>query len=205
MIAPQESPLLRSRHLTVAIDRNGIEIIYEPPTALTLGSALRRRDICNRVKTKLKQARPTMRSSDGERISACFGFEALHKLTAIIPEIDLMLDGFSKERLTPRMVQETLGIGSVERRRWTKDGRLPKSGMVSFRRGQQSFYLYLHSPDKIARLAANPAIIPQWRDEDAARSPAPVFGRVRAPAARSAVHKRMICPNRMPRPGRGTE
>jgi hypothetical protein len=176
MIAPQKSPPLRSRHLTVAIDGNGIEIMYEPPTALTLGSALRGRDICNRVKSKLKQARPIMRSSDGERITACFGFEALHKLTAIVPEIDLMLDGFSKERLTPRMVEEILGISSVERRQWTKDGRLPKSGMASFRRGQQSFYLYLHPPDKIVRLAASPAIIARWRDEDAARSSAAYSG-----------------------------
>jgi hypothetical protein len=176
MIAPQESPPLRSRHLTVAIDRNGIEIMYEPPTALTLGSALRGRDICNRVKTKLKQARPIMRSSDGEPIAARFDLEALDKLTSIVPVIDVMLDGFSKERLTPRMVEEILGISSVERRRWTKDGRLPKSGMASFRRGQQSFYLYLHPPDKIARLAANPAIIAQWRDEDAAQSTSPHSG-----------------------------
>jgi hypothetical protein len=142
MIAPQKSPPLRSRHLTVAIDGNGIEIMYEPPTALTLGSALRGRDICNRVKSKLKQARPIMRSSDGERITACFGFEALHKLTAIVPEIDLMLDGFSKERLTPRMVEEILGISSVERRQWTKDGRLPKSAAVVYAIGAppQSFW-----------------------------------------------------------------
>jgi hypothetical protein len=73
---------------------------------------------------------------------ACFGFEALHKLTAIVPEIDLMLDGFSKERLTPRMVEEILGISSVERRQWTKDGRLPKSAAVVYAIGAppQSFW-----------------------------------------------------------------
>jgi hypothetical protein len=46
--------------------------------------------------------------------------------------------------------EEILGISGIERRRWNKDGRLPKSGAGSFRRGKQSISFNLHPPEKIA-------------------------------------------------------
>ena len=53
----------------------------------------------------------------------------------IIAEIDSVLDGFARDRVTPRiMVEQVLGITTRERLRWTKDGRLPKSGAGSFKR-----------------------------------------------------------------------
>jgi hypothetical protein len=66
------------------------------------------------------------------------------------------------------MVEEILGIGGAERRRWTKDGRLPKSGMGPFKQGRQSIAFYYHPPQKIAELAANPNVIAEWRKRDAA-------------------------------------
>jgi hypothetical protein len=89
----------------------------------------------------------------------------------VIAKIDLMLDRYASEPLTHRMVEEILGITSAERGRWTKDGRLPKSGMASFGRGPQSFYLYTHPPKQIRQLANRPDIIARWRKEDAARLP----------------------------------
>jgi hypothetical protein len=88
---------------------------------------------------------------------------------SLLLRIDLMLDRYANERLTPRMVEEILGITGAERRRWTKDGRLPKSGMASHHRGPQLFYLSLHPPKKIEQLANSPDLIAQWRNEDAAR------------------------------------
>ena len=46
-----------------------------------------------------------------------------------------MLDGLAKEGLTPRMVEEILGISAAELRRWTKDGRLPRSSADHFGEG----------------------------------------------------------------------
>jgi hypothetical protein len=64
------------------------------------------------------------------------------------------------------MVEEALGITSVERKRWTKDGRLTKSGTDSFRKGRVIFQIYLHPPKEIALLMANPSIIAGWRQAD---------------------------------------
>jgi hypothetical protein len=164
-----EMPRLWSRHLNVAIEGGVVTISYKPSPELTLGSALRSRDILNRVGAKLKGVRPRAYCSDGEQITFEFDIDETCKLETVIAKIDLMLDRCANERLTPRMVEEILGITSAERRRWTKDGRLPKSGMASYRRGPQSFYLSLHPPKKIGQLANNPDLIAQWRKEDAER------------------------------------
>jgi hypothetical protein len=166
----REKPPLWSRHLNVAIEGRTIAISYEPSRALTLGSAVRSRDVGNRVKVKLKRLHPLTLRIHNERITAQFDIGDEGKLEAVVADIDLMLDRYVNERLTSRMVEEILGITSAERRRWTKDGRLPKSGMASFRRGLQSFYLYLHPPKEIGQLANDPDLIARWRNEDAARS-----------------------------------
>jgi hypothetical protein len=166
MRADEGAPSLHSRHLKITVNESGVEISYEPPLALTLGSQLRGRDIRGRVRSVLNHAQPAAKIEGGSPIVASFNFDAIQKLGNIIPKIDLMLDAYANERLTSKMVEEILGITAVERRLWHKDRRLPHSGMTSFRQGQRSFHLPLYSPQKIAWLAANRTIISQWRRED---------------------------------------
>jgi hypothetical protein len=74
----------------------------------------------------------------------------------ILAEVDTVLDGFAHNLLMPRMVEEVLGITARERPKWTKDGRLPKSGLGSFKRGLRTIHFPLHPAHKIAALAADP-------------------------------------------------
>lgn len=90
-------------------------------------------------------------------------------LAGLLSVIDSVLDEFREERLHPRVVEEILGITPRERRRWTKDGRLPKSGSGSFRRGQNTIHFSLHPARKIAALAGKPGMIETWRQDDAKR------------------------------------
>jgi hypothetical protein len=83
-----------------------------------------------------------------------------------ITDTDRMLDSFGNDRLIPKIVEDVLGISAKERRRWTKDGRLPKSGTGQFKKGRQVFQFYLHPAEEIAKLAANPKIIADWRKAD---------------------------------------
>lgn len=156
--------------MNVAVGDDGISISFQPPYSLTLGSESRARDVRYRVKAKLKRAAPLSRNDDGKTVRAKFQLSSAPLLKAVLSEIDRLLDDFPKARLTPRMVEEILRISAAERRRWNKDGRLPKSGAGSFRRGKQSISFNLHPPEKIARLAKDPALIAQWRREDAAPS-----------------------------------
>ncbi len=57
-----------------------------------------------------------------------------------------------------------------ERSRWNKDGRLPKSGTLQFRVGRQQVQQFTHPMAEIAKLAAAPDIIAQWRAADAMRA-----------------------------------
>jgi hypothetical protein len=161
-------PLLSSRHLVVAVGDDGISVSYQPPVSLTLGSESRSREVRYRVKAKLKRAAPLSRNDDGETVRARFELSSAQQLKSVVAEIDRLLDGFPKQRLTPRMVEEILEISAAERRRWNKDGRLPKSGAGSFRRGKQSISFNLHPPEKIAQLAKDQTLIAQWRQDDAA-------------------------------------
>lgn len=77
------------------------------------------------------------------------------------------LEKFLKERLYPAVVEEALAITSRERRRWTKDGRLPNSGSGSFKRGTQTVHFVLHPQEEIVALASKPEIIAGWREQDA--------------------------------------
>lgn len=87
---------------------------------------------------------------------------------SILAAIDAEVDAFRKERLHPKAVEEILAITARERRRWTKDGRLPTSGHTSFRRGQNFVYLLLYPPDAIASLSEHPDRIEAWRQADQA-------------------------------------
>jgi len=107
------------------------------------------------------------KSDNGKVIAARFDIADPEKIKCALADLDRMLDTLATERLSPQMVEEILGITALERKRWNKDGRLPKSGMGSFKKGQQQIYFYLHPIAEIAKLAANPKIIAEWREADA--------------------------------------
>lgn len=70
------------------------------------------------------------------------------------------------EPLHAKHVDELLGISAKERRRWSKDGRLPASGYLSSNRTERRFTLRIFSVDEIDRLRRNPAQITRWRKDD---------------------------------------
>lgn len=139
---------------------------YEPPLSMTLGSKAREKDLRYKLKTKLKRWQPLSKSDNGQAISARFACTDIEKIKAAISDLDRMLDAIARERLPPKIVEEILGITARERVRWSKDGRLPKSGTGSFRKGQHLLRFYLHPVEEIAKLAANPTIIAEWREVD---------------------------------------
>lgn len=85
-------------------------------------------------------------------------------------DVDQMLEAFQNERLEPKAVEEILGITAQERRRWSKDGRLPKSGTGQFKKGQHVFQYFLHPADGIAKIARDPQIIARWRVLDSQKA-----------------------------------
>ncbi|SRR6266496_2127542 len=157
----------QSRHLDISMDHTAVWFSYEPPFNITLGSQTRAKEIRYKLKVKLRRWRPLEKSDNGKVIAARFDIADPEKIKCALADLDRMLDTLATERLSPQMVEEILGITALERKRWNKDGRLPKSGMGSFKKGQQQIYFYLHPIAEIAKLAANPKIIAEWREADA--------------------------------------
>jgi len=68
-------------------------------------------------------------------------------------------------------VEQILGITSRERIRWGKDGRLALSGISRIKKGTTEISLWTYPCLAIEQLAADPAVIRRWREEDEARTP----------------------------------
>jgi hypothetical protein len=71
--------------------------------------------------------------------------------------------------LTPRLVLSALPISPQERLRWTKDGRLPRSGAVMMLRAHP-VSVATYAVETISALVENPSIIALWREQDASRA-----------------------------------
>lgn len=76
------------------------------------------------------------------------------------------LDQPRDEPLTARMVEEILSISSAERRRWSKDGRMPTAGNAFSSHGKKQISLSVYSPDAISKPSARPDRIADWRQAD---------------------------------------
>ncbi|MFZ5700719.1 MAG: hypothetical protein ACOY4P_05130 [Pseudomonadota bacterium] len=74
----------------------------------------------------------------------------------------------ARKPISQRQVEDILGITSRERIRWGKDGRLPLSGTSRIRKGKTGISLWTYPGDAVEQLAANPAVIRRWREEDEA-------------------------------------
>jgi hypothetical protein len=70
----------------------------------------------------------------------------------------LFWDFFEREPIHPKRVEGILGIAARERLRWTKDGRLPRSGSVSIPHGEKVVRLP-HPAKHVAQLWREPNII----------------------------------------------
>jgi hypothetical protein len=157
---------LTSQNLVIDTGPDDITISYKIAWSMTLGSKSREKDLRRRCKARLQRWSHEKITDADNIIAAVWAIKDLAKARSAIEYLDHMLDGFRKERLTPKIVEEALGISSIERRRWIKDGRLPTSGAGHFKKGKTVFQFSLHAPEDIAKIAGRPQIIMAWREVD---------------------------------------
>ena len=167
---PSNASSYRSRYLAIGCLPSEVSLVFKPMYELTLGSKRRAKEARQFVVGLLKGRRIKPWRA-GEEIRASIPLHAAHKLPDHLFKIDAALDTFSQAAATSAGVEEILGITPLERRRWTKDGRLPLSGQGSFARGRQSIYFPLHPIAQIAALARQPKTIEGWRSQDEKESP----------------------------------
>ncbi|HUN94985.1 MAG TPA: hypothetical protein VMU69_01945, partial [Bradyrhizobium sp.] len=66
--------------------------------------------------------------------------------------VERRLEQLRQQPLTAKIVEEILSITAVERRRWTKDRRLPNAGHTFFSQGKKQVGLFVYPPEVIRDL-----------------------------------------------------
>lgn len=114
---------LNSRYFKIDADEERITLRFDAPGSLTLTSKSRAKELCHQVKARFRRWKPLNKSENGATVMIVFCRSNLDQVKKALLDVEYFLDQFSTARLTPRMVEEALGITSLERTRWTKDGR----------------------------------------------------------------------------------
>jgi hypothetical protein len=153
------------KYLTVVQVGDNVSISLGPAVDVHVGLRCRKAVFCKRIRMEFDRHGISVIADADERFLGPAQLSTEPVLAGALSKIDSFIGPFQNQPLTPRMVEEVLGITKQERSRWSKDGRLRRSGTANFKRGQ-AIQIYTHSADVIAALADDPSIIASWRSQD---------------------------------------
>ncbi|MCS0504741.1 hypothetical protein [Ancylobacter mangrovi] len=134
--------------------------------SLTLGSQQRANQISSRAAAMLKRGRPLTLVADSDGIVGHFEVDKAEAVRKITARLRTYATTLATAPLHPKIVEEALGITALERSRWTKDGRLPRTGAGSFGLGKRAIFFPLYPIDMVRKLIERPDIIEVWRLSD---------------------------------------
>lgn len=93
-------------------------------------------------------------------------FDERHSADKALERLHGFVEQAGKDRVSPKIVEEALAISGIERIRWTKLGRLPRSGMGSFTSGITNVHFWLYAAAGIWELKQQPGLVASWRASD---------------------------------------
>jgi len=85
---------------------------------------------------------------------------------ALAERLRASLHQVASKPLSPKQVERLLSLTGAERSRWSKDGRLQRSGTATIRRGSSAISLSTYNVDAVERLLEAPEIVEGWRRSD---------------------------------------
>lgn len=154
--------------VTVLATANGISVKGPPAEPTLLNFRIHRREV-NRAVTRLygRALRTGVAMDAGER-HLTFPSEARSAADAFAFTLRSRLARIASRPLDQRQVELALRITTAECNRWTKEGRLPRSGHLIINRGagQQRVQRSTFCPDGIAELLAQSDVIERWRQQE---------------------------------------
>jgi hypothetical protein len=160
MKASEDTWLARVARLIA--ERDHIELHIDLDTDLPLGLMVHRGERDAMLSRVMRRSGATIlrrgrqcRFVAHERSEAC----------ALVHEIHQNLLMLTHKPISQYHVEKLLAITPAERLRWSKDGRLKRSGTANITRGAK-ITLYTYPPQIIEQLMRTPAIIAAWRQSD---------------------------------------
>jgi hypothetical protein len=147
-------------------DELGLAIAFERCFAAYVGLRIRREE----ARRCLKQAFANC-SPDWDEAGWTLTVSTAQGATAqlVLPCLVEVLAEIASRPLTPRLLVAALNITKRERLRWTKDGRLPRSGAVLVKRAHV-VAVPTYAVSLVEELIARPDILAAWRDQDALKA-----------------------------------
>ncbi|HEY3032773.1 MAG TPA: hypothetical protein VGJ68_21735 [Bradyrhizobium sp.] len=139
---------------------------YAPPITLTIGSGSRAVHAVRLVKSVLKRLPGCVVQIANNAFTAHISDITKSEILDAIERANQRLDEFSEEKLTAKTVEKILNVTTLERRRWTKDGRLPHSGTAFFQAGRTQVQVATYSRETVLFFASRPDLIRTWREAD---------------------------------------
>lgn len=153
--------------LRIREDGQGVHISMADCFAAHLGLRLRPDETRRCLRRRLKACSPAW--NDVEKTWTLAAGSAQQVEVALQKAMDA-LAWIAFRPLTPKSVCQALHINAQERLRWTRDGRLPSKGQVSVKRAH-ALQIPTYDVHLVARIAAAPDILEEWRRQDTLADP----------------------------------
>jgi hypothetical protein len=169
-------------HATTAayqyLDRSAVAasrtVAFLPSHLLTAGSSRKAAQSIRLVKSLFRQKLKCVVRPGSSGIAVEFPDVSEAEILQLCDVVEQRLEQLRQQPLTARMVEEILSITAAERRRWTKDRRLPNAGHAFFSQGKKQVGLFVYPPELIRDIAAHPELISTWRQADEGGYPSPL-------------------------------
>jgi hypothetical protein len=133
-------------------------VSYHPPPTLLVE---RRKKIASSAARLFRRGLSRIGAARGDG-----GFLVQSDKLAELSYIDRRIAAIVAAPLSGAAVERLLGITGEERRRWTRDGRLPTCAKSVAGRSGHLFSLPLYAADIVLQLDQRPATIASWREAD---------------------------------------
>jgi hypothetical protein len=153
-----------SQHLDLACLADGI-VTFKPSEELTSGYDQRAIEAMRIVRKSFRKAGCSADQHPDHVTITATGLTS-EDLAGACLAVEGKLEALRLKPLSSRAVEMVLSISSAERRRWSKDGRLPHIGNALVKIGKKQLSLFVYSPATIQAIASAPSRITQWREQD---------------------------------------
>jgi hypothetical protein len=170
MLLRDETCVMQGDPHTLSLDTSNIAtartVEFFPSTQLTSGSSQRAHQAIRLIKVLFRRELKCIVTQQSAGIAITCPDATDDDIQRVCTIAEHRLSRLKQEPLTAKMVEEILAITGAERRRWSKDGRLPNAGHALFSQGRKQVGLFLYPPDAIRQLANRPDQIADWRSRD---------------------------------------
>ena len=151
----------------VVVDESpsGIAVRILPSFRALLGSQIYAKEADKTIQRALKKSVLAGARRDSSQ-SVIFNTDQRAAALELAGILRQKIDNLASRPIDRKNVERVLKITSAECTRWTKDGRIPKSGNLIINRGTQRVQVSTYSPAAVTDLIARPEVITLWRHQD---------------------------------------